>query len=160
MRWASGVSGGPAPEETKPVVSSGVWKPEHGILWRSHQRTRYHVRPSLSPGDAKWLCDIAEKVSVCNWTSICAHAFNISPCLRDKSTIPSAIRQFHEISKLSSLKEGNSTLAFSSASHLFNLQLCFFGLKSQPPNLNPSIWVFSVDWHFHSWFISIFPCSL
>lgn len=31
-RWASGANGEPAPGETKPVATSGVWRPGHGTL--------------------------------------------------------------------------------------------------------------------------------
>ncbi|GAB5584174.1 R-spondin-2 isoform X1 [Prionailurus iriomotensis] len=49
-----GVNGELVAEIIAHVDLNGVWKPEHGKLLKSQQRTRYHVQPSLNPGDVRW----------------------------------------------------------------------------------------------------------
>ncbi|TKC41587.1 hypothetical protein EI555_020095, partial [Monodon monoceros] len=51
VRLAIGVSGELVAEIIAHVDLSGVWKPEHGKLLKSQQKTRYHVQRSLNPGD-------------------------------------------------------------------------------------------------------------
>ena len=49
-----GVNGELVAEIIAHVDLNGVWKPEHGKLLKSQQRTRYHVQPLLNPGDVRW----------------------------------------------------------------------------------------------------------
>lgn len=64
VKWVNGASGELAAEITKHVDLSGAWKREQDKLWRSQQRTQYHVQPLQNPDGVKWPLGIVQAVSV------------------------------------------------------------------------------------------------